>query len=420
MTQFSNKTAEESLLGSILIDSAIILDAREELKPSDFFIDQNGKIFLAMLEMSREGRSIDLVTLSSELERKNILNAVGSVARLTELSTCVPSPSFWREYAEEISRESKRRKISTFAKNIGSLALANKDPEDILAEISRFSTDQDFQGKNEIRSIFEIANEGIATMCQIQDGTREFIGVRSGIEKIDKAISAFQNSDLIIFAGRPGTGKSAVAASIALSVSGLGNAVGVFSLEMSGEQIATRILAQIGRINSWQIGKVKMSEQEFESYARAVNLAPKNIHIDETSGLDIDILRVRSHRMIRKYGVKIIIVDYLQLLRSAKAKNRFDEVSDVARKLKNLAKELNIPVIALCQLSREIEKRKDKKPQLSDLRESGEIEQAANLVFGLWTSDAESPYLNCDILKYRDGAIVEIELDFEKKFQKVS
>jgi replicative DNA helicase len=322
MTQFSNKTAEESLLGSILLDKRIILDAIEILSPFDFFSAKNQKIFGTMVEMSAEGKEIDLITLSAELEKKNILDKIGSVAHLTELLTVVPSSSHWREYADSVSRESKRRKIFNFTKKIDLLTRSNEDPEKILSEISHFSTSGDFVEASEMRSIYEIAFSQLPIVCEIQDGTREVVGVKSGIEKIDTAISAFQNSDLIIFAGRPGTGKSAVAASIALSVARQGNAVGIFSLEMSGEQIATRILAQIGRINSWQIGKVKMSEQEFESYARAVNLAPKNIHIDETAGLDIDILRVRSHRMIRKYGVKIIIVDYLQLLRSSKSKKQ--------------------------------------------------------------------------------------------------
>ncbi len=415
-----NLEAEISVLGAILIDKDAINIASEILGPGDFYDNKNGTIFNAMLALYENRSPIDIVTLSSELKKLKASDGITS-AYLTELVNSVPTASNVEQYARLIKDGATKRR---------------------LIHLSAEITEDSFNQERELRDTIEKAESGIFSISQ-GNTTKGFIpikqslaasfdridelhkkgeglrGVRTGFADLDNMLSGMQASNLLILAARPGTGKTAMAMNIAQQIAVDNKTpIGIFSLEMSQEELVDRLLVGQADVDAWRLKTGKLSEQDFTKLSEAMGqLADAPIFIDDTPGITISEMRTKARRLQLEHNVGLIVVDYLQLVNPGrKVESRVQEVSIVSQSLKNLARELKIPILALSQLSRAVEHRGEAKPQLADLRESGAIEQDADVVMFLYRADPDatgSPLpINLLIAKHRNGPTGEINLLF--------
>lgn len=416
----SNTEAEQSVLGAILIDRDAINVASETLAPSDFYNAQNGIIFEAMLALYENRSPIDLVTLTAELKKKKEADGIQS-SYLTDLVNAVPTAANVGQYAHLIKESSIKRRLIQLG---GQITDACFDEEKELREVIDTAESGIFsisQG-NIVRGFVPIKQSLTSSFDRIDElhkngaGLR---GVRTGFTDLDTMLSGMQASNLLILAARPGTGKTAMAMNIAQFVSVHEKTpIGIFSLEMSQEELVDRLLVGQADIDAWRLKTGKLSEADFTKLSEAMGqLADAPIFIDDTPGITISEMRTKARRLQLEHGVGLLVVDYLQLVNPGrKAESRVQEVSIVSQSLKNLARELKIPVIALSQLSRAVEHRGDSKPQLADLRESGAIEQDADVVMFLYRADPEAtgPTMGVNLLvaKHRNGPTGEVNLLF--------
>ncbi len=420
-----NEEAERSVLGSILIDENAIVKIGAMLLPNHFYNPNHQQIYEGMQELFQSQKPIDLLTLSDLLKKKNQLKLVGGVAYLSDLVTSVPTSSHIEEYAKIVKDNSVRRRIITLGAEINELAFKeDKDVETMLdlAEqqlygISEESIQRDFV---HIGRLLEDAYERAVDVDQDKDKIR---GLKTGFPKLDNQLGGLQKSDLIILAARPSVGKSAFSFDIArhIAVKEKKN-VGIFSLEMSNVQVMDRLLAMQVNANLWDLRVGNLPDEVFGRLADAMGiLAESNLFIDDTPGLNIMEMRTKARRLKIEKGLDLIVVDYLQLMEGRSKENRVQEVSEISRFLKQLARELEVPVIALSQLNRALEQRTDRTPQLSDLRESGSIEQDADVVMflhreSMYNPDAENKDMtDLIIAKHRNGPTGKIELFFVKE-----
>lgn len=384
--------AEKAVLGAVFLDPEAIIDASDVLQPDDFYEHANRIVFQAMLNISDREEVIDPVTLQDELKKNNQVDDIGGIAYVTELSMATPTAAHVTYYTKIVKRKAiLRNLISTSQRIIQNAIEGSDDVTDILddAESQIMGVSQD-NASGGFKSIHDVLNTAMEEINSIPDDGNMVTGLPSGFSELDKMTTGFHDDELIILAARPGVGKTAFALNVAQFV-GLktDKTVAMFSLEMGAEQLVQRMLASEGLIDSQHLRTGQLTDEEWRKLVVAAgSLDNTSIYIDDTPGIKMSEIRAKARRLAKEKGnLGLIVIDYLQLIEGPRSESRQQEVSAISRQLKKLAKELHIPVIALSQLSRSVEQRQDKRPVLSDIRESGSIEQDADIVAFLYRDD---------------------------------
>ncbi len=414
-----NIEAEQSLLGALLIDKDAIVNIAEILRPDHFYkSEQHGNIYSAILTLFEKREPIDVVTVTEVLKSNGVLDKVGGSAYLAELVNLVPTAAHIESYARIIKEHAMRRHLISNATRFIELGYdESQEVADVIEEceqtifaISQNNIKRDFiQLKDAITQSFDRLDE-------LQKTSGKLRGVPTGFRDIDNKLAGLQDSNLIIFAARPGVGKTSFVLNVAQHVAvNMGLPVGIFSLEMSQEELVDRLLVAQADIDAFKLKTGRLDEKDFDRLSHAMGqLAEAPIFIDDTPGASMSEIRTKARRLQAEHGLKLIVVDYLQLIHGRNIENRVQEVTEISQGLKNLARELKVPVMACAQLSRAVESRGGvKKPQLSDLRESGGIEQDADVVMFLYREDETNrENVKVAIEKHRNGATGEIDLRF--------
>ncbi|MBU2028820.1 replicative DNA helicase, partial [Patescibacteria group bacterium] len=383
-----NIEAERSVLGSLMLDKDAIIRVANLIRVGDFYKDDHNLIYEAMVELYEKREPIDVLSLSNHLEEKNQLDKVGGSSYLTSLVNSVPSSSNVEHYAKVVQKKSTLRKLITASGEITEMGYKeSEDVEKILdeAEQKLFSVSQKYI-KQDFISIKSILESAFNRIDELHKGDHKLRGIPCGFPDLDNLLAGFQKSDLIIIAARPSIGKTSLALDLARQIAVQQKApVGIFSLEMSSDQLIDRMLSAQSGVDLWRLrtGRLKSEDgdDDFQKIGEAMGiLSEAPIFIDDAGSSNVMEMRTMARRLQAEHNVGVIIVDYLQLMegRSSGGDNRVNEISEISRALKQLARELNIPIIALSQLSRAVESRSPQIPKLSDLRESGSIEQDAD------------------------------------------
>lgn len=415
----SSEEAEICVLGAILIDNDAVLAVSEFLRPEHFYNNNYGKIYEAMMKLYEDRMPIDIVTVSEKLRELKILKRIGGKAFLTRLASEVPTAANVESYGRIIKGLSAKRELISAAGRITEKAFDESLPTDQLLDLAEqeiFSLSQKHLKSIPI-SLKEVLTASFDRLDELQKMGTGLRGVPTGFKGLDSILAGMQDSNLLILAARPGVGKTAFGLNIARYVSVEKKMpVCMFSLEMSKEELVDRLLVRQGLIDAWKLKTGQLSSGDFDSLSEAMGvLADAPLYIDDTPGLTVTELRTKARRLQIDKGIKFIIVDYLQLMHGSTRDNRVQEVAEISQGLKNLARELKIPVLALAQLSRAMEARGGR-PRLSDLRESGSIEQDADVVFFLYREDEEvREMVTCSIEKHRNGPTGSFNLYFNGK-----
>ncbi|GAA3893454.1 replicative DNA helicase [Sphingomonas limnosediminicola] len=462
-----NVEAEAALLGALMIDNRLVEDVQLKLKPHHFFEPLHGRIYEAVLRMTDNNRVANPVTLRPLFESDESIKEVGGPAYLAQLTGSGAAVIGARDFAQQIYDLALLRALVGVGRDLVEGALDTSEDVAPLAQIERAESElykvaEEGGAEGKAKSFSDATKEALAMAERALNSGGHLSGITSGLEGINAKVGGLHKSDLIILAGRPGMGKTSLATNIAFAAAlrfardaaeGIeaaksgGAPVAFFSLEMSSDQLATRILAEESGISSENLRMGKISQQEFRQLARAAaELQSLPLYIDDTPGLTIAALRARARRLKRQKGIGLVVVDYLQLLQGSSRgsnDNRVQEISEISRGLKQLAKELDLPVLALSQLSRAVEQREDKRPQLSDLRESGSIEQDADMVWFVyrgdyylaakkpdddhpdiaqWREEMDRIYGRADLIvaKQRHGATGTVRMKFDARITKFS
>ena len=413
-----NIDAEQSLLGALLIDKDAIVRVSEIIRAVNFYrSEQHGAIYSAMQSLFERREPIDLVTLTEELKRSGVYDKVGGSAYLTTLVNMVPTAAHVEYYARIIKEHAVRRSLISQATGLIEKAYDESQKiEDLLeqAETGIFSLAQQHVARDFI-PIKDALTASFDRLDELQKSSGKLRGVPTGFKDLDNKLAGMQDSNLLILASRPGQGKTSMALNIAQFVAVSAQIpVGIFSLEMSQEELVDRLLVGQADIDAWKLKTGRLDEKDFDKLSLAMGeLAEAPLFIDDTPVSSISEIRTKARRLQIEHGLKFLIVDYLQLIHGRNLENRVQEVSEISQQLKNLARELKIPVLAISQLNRSVEARGTKRPQLADLRESGAIEQDADVVMFIYREDPEKPELvTLDIQKHRNGPIGEIQMMF--------
>jgi len=424
-----NLEAEVSVLGGVLLDNEALNRVLEVMKEGDFYRESHRKIFSAILDLYEKSEPVDLITLTEALQKREALEAVGGVEYLNSLVNSVPTAANISYYAKIVKEKAILRKLINRSTDIISQVYGvSGDVDDFLdqAERSIFEISED-RVRPSFYPLKDIIKASFKTIERLYEKRQLITGVPTGFTKLDELTSGLQPSDLIIVAGRPSMGKTALALDIAAyaAVEG-GIPSAIFSLEMAKEQLALRMLCSEAKVDAHRLRGGFLSESDWPKLTRAAgSLSEAPIFIDDTPGLSALEMRAKSRRMKAEHNLGLVVVDYLQLMRGrADSDNREQEISDISRSLKALAKELNVPVMALSQLNRRVEERGDRRPQLSDLRESGAIEQDADVIIFLYRDEVynkseDNPNKGkAEIIigKQRNGPTDKFELTFLDKF----
>jgi replicative DNA helicase len=420
--------AEKALLGSIMMRPEVMYDLTDIVNDSVFYVDRHRLIWLAMMELHKKANPIDLLSLSSRLKEKELLEQVGGMSYLTELVHGVPSSSNAKYYAEMIQRKSVMRNLISASEHIAELGWneAGELEETLDQAEKRIFEVTNFTGSHKFVELKDTLMEAWERLDRLHKSSGELRGVPTGFRDLDNKLAGFQKSDLIILAARPSMGKTALALDIARTVATQHNIpVGIFSLEMSSQQLVDRMLAAESKVDSWKLrtGKNLSIENDFNAIKTAMDtLSRAPIFIDDQPANNILKMRAIARRLKSEKGLGLIIVDYLQLMvptQSRNSDNMVQQVTEISRSLKHLARELEIPVIALSQLSRAVESRGGK-PRLSDLRDSGSIEQDADVVMFIHreaNEDGGGKKQEAEILieKHRNGPTGMVKLYFDQQ-----
>lgn len=420
-----NIDAEMSLLGAVLIDEEVLADVSEHVSPKDFYDKRHATIFGAMMRLFERHKPVDLLTLTDELKKKDEFETVGGTSYLTELTNYVPTAAHAEAYAEMVSQKAIRRRLIKASSEISELGFdEDQDVQELLgrAEQELFSV-SDQSLKQDLTSIEQILTESFDRMEELHRNKGALRGIRTGYRDLDNMTAGLQRSDLIILAARPAMGKTTLVTNLAYNVATVNKqSVLFFSLEMSKEQLVDRMLADASGVDAWNIRTGNLSDEDFSKLSEAMGeMAEAPIFIDDKPGLSVLEMRTKARRAAHDAPLGLIIVDYLQLMQgSSKSSegNRVQEVSEISRGLKLIAREMNVPVIALSQLSRSVESRSPQVPQLSDLRESGSIEQDADIVMFIYREAYYNPETEREnitdliIAKHRNGPVGKVELYF--------
>ena len=422
-----NLEAEMAVLGSMLIEETAIGYGVEMLDSSTFYNDANRRIFEAMVKLYSDSKAVDMVTLIEELKKAGDLDKVGGSTYITNLTTVVPTAANVRHYATIVKEKSILRNLISTATGIisesydvqGEVEKILDNAERMIFEISSKKIESSFV------PLKEIIKDSIETIDQLYQKKAHVTGISTGFTDFDSLTAGLHPSDLIVFAGRPSMGKSALVSSIAEHVGVVEKIpLVIFSLEMSKEQLVQRMLCSHARVNAHNVRTGFLSQSDWPKLTNAAGkLSDAPIFIDDTAALSVLELRAKARRLKSQHNIQLIIVDYLQLMQGMPgAENRQQEISEISRSLKALARELNVPLIAVSQLSRAVESRQDRRPQLSDLRESGAIEQDADLVGLLLREEYYNPteenkgIADVIIAKQRNGPVGSIKLAFVKDY----
>lgn len=422
--------AERSTLGSILIDQHALIKIADLLLAEDFYYDNHRLIFEVMLDLYHKHSPIDLVTLSALLKDKGVLESIGGNSALAELTEAVVTAAHILEYAQIVKQKATLRKLINAGSSITALGYNEvTEIENLLedAEKSLFTVSQTFL-KERFVHIKEILMQTYEKISDLHDpeGQQKYRGVPTGFRSLDNMLSGLHPSDLVVIAARPSMGKTALALNIAQHVARGGKCVGVMSLEMSKEQLVERLFCALLAVDSWKMRTGRLTEEDFARIGPIMDeLNSSKIFIDDTLGNSIPELRAKARRLQMESGLDLLIIDYLQLMSTGAGGggsfNRVQEIGEISRALKGLARELHIPVIALSQLSRAVELRPSKIPQLSDLRESGSIEQDSDVVLMMYREDYyeedtdRAGITDVFIRKHRNGPTGHVELMFKKE-----
>ena len=409
--------AEESVLGALLLDKDAVIAIAEFLNPDDFYDDRLRDIYSSVLDLYQDRSPVDVLTVSEKLKNKKNLKKIGGATYLAELANKVPTAAHIEHYGKIVKDAAIKRRMMSAASKLVELSLDDGLAASELldkAESEVFSLTQTSVDKS-FKQVKDTLAESFDRLDELHKNKSGMRGVPTGYKDLDDTLAGLQKSNLIILAARPGMGKTSLALNIAQNV-GVEDKrpVGFFSLEMSREELVDRLLVTQADIDAWKLKTGKLSEDDFTKLSNAMGkLAEAPIYIDDTPALSILEMRTKARRLQVENGVDLIVVDYLQLARGRTSENRVQEVSEISQGLKNLARELKVPVLALSQLNRSVEQRGIKRPQLADLRESGSIEQDADVVMFLWREDDEDlqNYV-LDISKHRNGPLKAINLFF--------
>lgn len=420
-----NVDAEKSLLGAILIDEEVLPDVTETVKAVDFYEKPHEMIYDAMVRLYERHKPVDLLTLTDELKRKDQLEPSGGSAYLSELTNYVPTSAHAEAYADLVSQKAIRRRLIHASSEITELGYDEEyETQELLgrAEAELFSV-SDQSLKQDLVSIENVLTESFDRMEELHRNKGALRGIKTGYRDLDNMTAGLQRSDLIILAARPAMGKTTLVTNLAYNVATIEQkAVLFFSLEMSKEQLVDRMLADASGVDAWNIRTGNLSDDDFSKLSDAMGeMAEAPIYIDDKPGLNVLEMRTKARRIAHEQELGLIVVDYLQLMQGSGRHdgNRVQEVSEISRGLKLVARELNVPLIALSQLSRTVETRTPPIPQLSDLRESGSIEQDADIVSFIYRPGYYEPdnpevanITKLIIAKHRNGPVGHVDLYF--------
>jgi replicative DNA helicase len=421
--------AERTVLGALLLDPDAILKISDFLKPEDFYEPVHRRIFEAMFGLYSQHVPIDFVTVSTKLADDKAVQDAGGSAFLADIASSVPTSSHVYQYAQIVKSKAVHRNIIQAGQHISGLGYETDRPiPELLDEVEKtvFQITNTFLKEKfiHLRDVLDARYEKFAELHEA--GEEATKGVSTGFAALDYKLSGLQPSDLIILAARPSIGKTSLAMNIAVNAAVKGKkTVGVFSLEMSKEQLVDRLFASMLGVDSWKLQRGKLDDSDFQNMGPVMDeLSKANIFIDDSSASSMPEFRTKARRLQMEHGLDLLVIDYLQLMstgNSSYAGNRVQEISEISRTVKQVARELRVPIIALSQLSRAVESRPDKQPQLSDLRESGSIEQDADVVLMMYRDDYYNEDTDrqgiCDIFirKHRNGPTGRVELLFKKE-----
>lgn len=427
-----NLESEQCVIGSIIVEEETLVPVAEILDREDFYIDAHKVIYDSMIELGNERKPIDMITLTNRLKEKGYLDQVGGVTYLTSITNMIPTTSNVKVYAEIVKKNSTLRKLIKASNDIISMGYEASDSlDDILnvAEKKIFDISQDRMSQD-FKPISEVLTSVTAMIEEVYSKGSDITGLDTGFIDLNKKLGGFHKSDLILIAARPGMGKTAFALNLVANAAIRSkSSVAVFSLEMSKEQLVQRLLSSQSNVALDNISKGKIADDEWKKLTDAMTvLSSSDIFIDDTPGIKVSEIRSKCRKLKMEKGLDMIMIDYLQLMEAdGRADNRQQEVSKISRSLKILAKEMNCPVIALSQLSRNTESGKDHMPKLSDLRDSGAIEQDADIVMFIYRDEyytkmetKKKDLAEIIIAKNRHGEISNIELVWIGKIQKFS
>lgn len=440
-----NIEAEQAVLGAIFLNTDALADAMEYVEADDFYRRAHQILFQAMVNLNNDGEAIDVLTVQNYLTTNNQLDDVGGVAYIAELATSVPTAANAGYYAKIVEGKSMLRRLISTATNI--ITQANNGDDDVpslLDSAERQIMDvSERRNRSGFREIKDVLNETLSDIDRLSQQSEDITGLPTGYREFDKMTAGLQPDNLIILAARPAVGKTAFALNIAQNVAtSTDTSVAIFSLEMSAESLVNRMLCAEGSINANHLRTGQLDEGEWQNLIVAMGaLSNTSIFIDDTPGIKMAEIRAKCRRLTKEKGnLGLVVIDYLQLIEGSNKESRQQEVSEISRQLKKLAKELSVPILALSQLSRGVEQRQDKRPVLSDIRESGSIEQDADIVAFLYRDDYyergeskseedgdDQDSLNQDvgeveliIEKNRAGARGTVKLLFIKSYNKFS
>ena len=425
-----NIEAEQAVLGAIFLEPSSLIVTSEILIPEDFYRSAHQKIFNVMLKLNDEGKAVDLITVMEDLAATKGLEEVGGVTYLSELAGSVPTAANVEYYARIVEEKSLLRRLIRTATNIAQEGYSREDEvEELLGEAEK-NIMEVAQRKNSgsFQNIKDVLVRTYDNIEELANRKGDVTGIPTGFAELDRMTAGFQRNDLIIVGARPSVGKTAFALNIAQNVATkTDETVAIFSLEMGAEQLVMRMICAEGNINAQNLRTGDLTDEDWRKLTMAMgSLSNAGIYIDDTPGVRIGEIRSKSRRLKQEHGLGMILIDYLQLIQGngRSGENRQQEVSEISRSLKALARELEVPVIALSQLSRGVEQRQDKRPMMSDIRESGSIEQDADIVAFLYRDDyydKESENKNIIeiiIAKQRNGPTGTVSLAFVKEYNK--
>ncbi|MBD8033636.1 MULTISPECIES: replicative DNA helicase [Solibacillus] len=425
-----NNEAEQSVIGAVFLEPQALITASEIVIADDFYHIAHQKIFQTMLNLSDQGKAIDVVTVTEELSAKKELEDIGGLSYITELANAVPTAANIAHYAKIVEEKAILRRLIRVASKIADDGYTREDEvEVLLAEAEKKMLEvSNRKNAGDFKHVKDVLVQTFDNIEQLQSRAGDVTGIPTGFRDLDKMTAGFQRNDLIIVAARPSVGKTAFALNVAQSVAVKAREnVAIFSLEMGADQLVMRMLCAEGNIDAQRLRTGDLQNEDWGKLTMAMgSLSNSGIYIDDSPGVRMADIRAKCRRLAKENGLGMILIDYLQLiLGSGKpGENRQQEVSEISRSLKGLARELKVPVIALSQLSRGVEQRQDKRPMMSDLRESGSIEQDADIVAFLYRDDyydkeSESKdIIEIIIAKQRNGPTGTVSLAFRKEYNK--
>src|SRR3954447_5488425 len=425
-----NIEAEQAVLGAIFLEPSSLVLASEILIPEDFYRASHQKIFNVMLNLSDQGKAVDLVTVTEELAAAKLIEDTGGGSYLGELAASVPTAANIEYYARIVEEKSLLRRLIRTATSIASDGYSREDEVEALLSEAEKNIMAVAQRKNAgaFHSIKDVLVRTYDNIEEMHNRVGDITGISTGFAELDRITAGFQRNDLIIVGARPSVGKTAFALNIAANVATkTGENVAIFSLEMGAEQLVMRMLCSEGNIDAQRLRTGSLTDEDWGKLTMAMgSLSNSGIFIDDTPGVRISDIRSKCRRLQQEHGLGMILIDYLQLILGSgrSGENRQQEVSEISRSLKQLARELKVPVIALSQLSRGVEQRQDKRPMMSDIRESGSIEQDADIVAFLYRDDyydkesEDKNIIEIIIAKQRNGPTGTVQLAFVKEYNK--